>query len=317
MYIAPQPSIISTTFTPKTQKIYVKYIYIYLTEGWFTILSLDHAFKRWFYKMGCKKMASNKMYLFVLLMIIGGVALSGCSNGDPGVDDIPSEYEETRSINIGNDISLTQYEVETQDSSQVLNDLQQTAENEGWEVMANWEGDFAGYEVGVALEKDDQFMAINTAVNDGNTTATVITGSKEAADVAGMNDDGTTSQVTEEESDAPPTTDVDGQDFADAPRYPDSVRIDYASLTTGSDVDQEEVYYLTSDNPEDVKSFYENELEAQGWENIQSQMLTEKGDVRIYVTATKGSKTLELGTQPSSDYDGMTEILIYIETRTG
>ncbi|KXS44804.1 MAG: hypothetical protein AWU58_1120 [Methanohalophilus sp. T328-1] len=261
-------------------------------------------------------MASNKMYLFVLLMIIGAMALSGCSSGDPGVDDIPSEYEETRSINLGDNISLTQYEIETQDSSQVLNDLQQTAESEGWEVIADWEGDFAGYKVGVALEKDDRIMGINTAVNGNITTATVITGPRKGVNVADMNNDETSSQVAEEEPDAPPTTDVDGQDFADAPRYPDSVRTDYTSLTTGSDVTQEKVQYLTSDNPEDVKIFYENELEAQGWENIQSQMLTEKGDVRIYVTATKDSKTLEIGTQPSSDYDDMDEILIYVETRT-
>jgi len=103
-------------------------------------------------------MVSNKMYLFVLLMIIGAMALSGCSSGDPAVDDIPSEYEETRSINLGDNISLTQYEIETQDSSQVLNDLQQTAESEGWEVIADWEGDFAGYKVGVALGKDDRIM---------------------------------------------------------------------------------------------------------------------------------------------------------------
>jgi hypothetical protein len=267
------------------------------------------------YNMGCRKMASNKMYLLVLLIIIGAMALSGCSNGDLGVDDIPSDYEETRSINLGDDISLTQYEIETQDSSQVLNDLQQTAESEGWEVIADWEGDFAGYEVGVALEKDDRVMVINTAVNDGTTTATVITGPRDAANVADMSNDGSTSQVAEEESNAPPTRDVDGQDFADVPRYPDSVRIDYRSLTVDSDIDREQVDYLTGDNPEDIKEFYENELEAQGWDIIESLILTEKDDVGVYVRASKDTKTLELGTQPSSDYDDMTEIIIYVETR--
>ena len=179
-------------------------------------------------------MTLNRIHFFVLLSLIGLIALSGCLNGDSGFDDIPTDYEETRSINLGNDISVTQYVIETNASSQVLNDLRKMAENDGWEVIADWKGTFVGYEVGLALEKEDKVMVINTAVSNGATTATIISGPKEAADLVDMNNDSPSHTVDEEEyiTGVPPTKDVDGQDIADVPRYPKSVRIEYLSLTT-------------------------------------------------------------------------------------
>ncbi len=262
-------------------------------------------------------MTLNRIHFFVLLSLIGLIALSGCLNGDSGFDDIPTDYEETRSINLGNDISVTQYVIETNASSQVLNDLRKMAENDGWEVIADWKGTFVGYEVGLALEKEDKVMVINTAVSNGATTATIISGPKEAADLVDMNNDSPSHTVDEEEyiTGVPPTKDVDGQDIADVPRYPKSVRIEYLSLTVDSDHEKEQVEYLTADNSEDVKIFYENELEAQGWENIISQALTQRDDVGLLMEANKDSRTVQLATQSSSDYEDMNKIIIYVERR--
>ena len=247
-----------------------------------------------------------------------GIALSGCLNGEPALNEIPADYEETMSINLGDDITYTQYLIETQDSSQVLNDLKQIAENEGWEAIADWEGTFVGYEVGVALEKDDNVMIINTEVEDESTIATIITGPKEGADIAGMNDEVTTPPTDEGEYvpvDEPPTTDVDGQDFTDVPRYPNSVRINYLSVTVDSDTDKEQVDYLTDQELESIKEFYENELDVHGWEVVTAMIVTERDDAQLFIEANKDNEYLKLGTQPSSDYDDMTEIMIYVETR--
>ena len=87
------------------------------------------------------------------------------------------------------------------------------------------------------------------------------------------------------------------------------------AVTVDSDHEKEQVEYLTADNSEDVKIFYENELEAQGWENIISQALTQRDDVGLLMEANKDSRTVQLATQSSSDYEDMNKIIIYVERR--
>jgi len=230
-------------------------------------------------------------------------------NGEegPGGMAIPGDYEETQSMEVEEGITMTQYFVD-EDSTQVLNDLQDSAEDAGWEVMAEWESTVAGYDVGVALEKDDRAMVISTVDVNGQTNAIILEGPVDTVDpdVDEENDE-EENDVDEEEE--PPTQDVEGEDLEDVPRYPDSVLTSY---DTGEWTENDEEYlaailhYLAEEDAETIADWYESELPDYGW-NIQ---VAGEDNGEHYIYAEDEPFGLGIIIESSDDYEGYSEIEI-------
>ncbi|ADI74039.1 hypothetical protein Metev_1158 [Methanohalobium evestigatum Z-7303] len=261
----------------------------------------------------------KKIYLTMILLLFGVITISGCVNGDgesePDGIENPNDYEVTNQFNV-EEVTITQYVVDTEDSSDVLSELRQSAEDEGWNVRAEWEGDIAGYDVGIVLEKDNEFLALNAVESDGQTDAWVIQG---PIDVIGTDGSGTADTGGDDETDSgesAPTTDVGGEDIPDVPRYPDSVRTEYTSVDEKGKI----IKYITDDSPEDVMNFYLDTLESEGWTNIRSGDESDSsGELIRYIQGFKEDEnrvvSIEIG--PTNKYDDKIEIHIGLNEEGG
>lgn len=103
--------------------------------------------------------------------------------------------------------------------------------------------------------------------------------------------------------DEPPTEDVPGEDLADVPRFPDSVRTYYS----GDDWSFRFIDYLTEASLEDIVSFYESQLPDHGWTINYSEPYW---DDEWEIDAEKNGAWLRIEVTPSWNYRGYNEIWI-------
>lgn len=102
---------------------------------------------------------------------------------------------------------------------------------------------------------------------------------------------------------SPPKDDVEGEDLAEIPRFPGSIRITYESSVSVSV--SVSIEYLTPANMTTVTEFYASELLARGWA---IEGMTFSGNkTEIYATKPKGG-FVTVNIENSKDYDGYTNI---------
>lgn len=95
----------------------------------------------------------------------------------------------------------------------------------------------------------------------------------------------TTTQPSEttEEGKALPSKDVTGTDLEVAPRYPDSVRVEYSKDPDGSFT---KITYQTKDSVDKVKEYYLDKMTSLGWQmtsSEESQLKFEKEPARLAI----------------------------------
>ncbi|WGI18115.1 hypothetical protein [Methanonatronarchaeum sp. AMET-Sl] len=244
----------------------------------------------------------DRKLLMLVLILVAAISVAGCVNGEgPGDISIPADYEEETSLEWG-DYAVTQYLVDSDNADEVLDELQDSAEDAGWEVTADWAWSVPGYNVAVALEKDDEVMGLHATGINGEVRATVITGPLDTNDVDNGEED-----TNDNDVDQPPTEDVDGEDLEDVPRYPGSVLIEHRTGTYNDDF-AAELLYLTEDQGDEVSDFYEITLEDEGWENINTGSETVDGETEYWVASYMQDQEVGIYIYPSSDWEDHTII---------
>jgi hypothetical protein len=255
-------------------------------------------------------------------VIVGGWTtaiglLAGCTGGDSGADDsgettpggvpVPPEYEEDSTVPTPQEgVSIVQY-TGSGTADEALTSFKQSAEDSGWSergtitVLGKWSG--AGF------EKDDEILVFHAAESDGEVTVTVVHGPKDVLGSNGATETTDRTDTTEETDteETPPETDVQGSDISDVPRYPGSVRTEYARKETDTETEVV-VGYLAEATFQEVSDFYDDALPSNGW-TIQERIETDEAEGRV---ATKDSKKLEMYWENNSDYEGYLDIRIHV-----
>lgn len=257
-------------------------------------------------------------------VILGGIGagigfLSGCmgvdlpggggSASDGGGVSVPSGYEKQATVpNPKEGVTIVQYTGSGSPEDAVAA-FKSAAKDAGWSeegTVAVLEGEWSG----AGLKKDDEVMVIHATESDGQVMVTVVRAPEEQAGSDGTG--GTTDSSEETEpAESPPQSDVEGSDFDDVPRYPDSVRIEYWQQETDADLTIG-IKYLTDASFEEIFNFYDEALPDQGWTVAQSTQSAEEGGF----VATKDSKQVMIRWESNTSYDGYVDIeMVVVETK--
>lgn len=121
-----------------------------------------------------------------------------------------------------------------------------------------------------------------------------------------VNDETYANDETTGQGDRAPTSDSEGKDIDNVPRYPGSVRIQYTEYNNAAWV----TYIAQGAELEDIRDFYVEKLEDNNW-NIVINLL-QAGDGVVIQANSEGSN-MSLNAQPSSQYDDSIEIIIMVE----
>lgn len=240
-----------------------------------------------------------------LLVLLAGCTGFGPSGGEwAGGIAAPSGFEETSTPPIPEDgVSVSAY-VGSGSRDEALASFEQSARDAGWEPLdGRVEFSAAGTQYsGTAFEKGDEMLVLQVSETNGDIMVMVLKGPKEMAGTSTPSEDGDTSGDGGD-AETPPASDVQGEDIPDVPRYPDSVRTEYGSVTDQSGVVIVVAYHSEAD-PEEVASFYEEGLAENGWTDISK---FQRGG-EFAVTASREGESVTVAITDSTDYEGYTEI---------
>lgn len=237
---------------------------------------------------------------------IGG-SLPGGGSGEsaPGDVPVPSGFEKESTLPTPEEgVTIVRY-TGTGSSADAVAAFKGSAKDAGWSEVGSIEV-LGGKWSGAGFEKNDEVLVIHAEESGDEVTVTVVKAPKE---MAGSEVKTETTETTDEPGDgeSPPESDVEGSDIDDVPRFPDSVRTDYARNETDSEI-QILIEYIAEATVEAVGDFYEEALPDNGW-SIQQKVETDEGHG---IVATKGSKQVEMYWEASSDYEGSIEIGVYV-----
>lgn len=106
--------------------------------------------------------------------------------------------------------------------------------------------------------------------------------------------------------DDPPTTDAEGKDIADVPRYPGSVRTFYM-WWGDEDGDETMIYYLVeAETDREIMDFYAAELPKHGWGDL--DLMETSAFCGVY--AMKDGGSVDMVFSESEDWAGYRDILV-------
>ena len=253
------------------------------------------------------KMTSKKgMLPFVAVLVIGAMLISGCAGpkGETGSGGItvPSGFTKLPLIEHEYEgVTMTQY-MGSGTVADAASSFKAAFRAAGWTFMG--EGVVAAGYTGTGFEKGNEIAVIYAIQAGDQVTVMVIIGPKEVEEAP----EEERKEVTPEEV-GPPTSDVQGEDFADLPRYPGSVRVSYVSMSFGDAGRVSTVGYITSASFDEVVDFYEEKLPANGWDIIMSGFQIDEDEGQFWsLLASKGDKSVTVVCELSDEYPDYTSI---------
>ena len=254
-------------------------------------------------------------------LTIGLGLLAGCSGGGssgggggagatgPGGITVPSGFEGASAPPAPQEgVTIARY-TGSGSSSEALEAFKSAAGDAGWEGKGSVTV-MGGQWSGAGFEKEDEALVIHAEESDGEVVVTVVHAPKEQT---GMDDTGdstedTTTEEMETEEATPQQSDAGGEDHPDVPRYPGSVRTDYAHMES-SDQEITENKYVAEATVDEVGTFYEEQLPAHGW----TIDMTGVQNGQHGIIASKNGMQLQMAFEQSEDYEGHTNIHIVVQ----
>lgn len=222
---------------------------------------------------------------------LGDITGNGADTGIGGLA-IPSGFSETSAPSIGG----AEIKIYTGSGSgdEIAEQFRQAAIDAGWDVVGEQRAIFGGQYTGTAFEKGDELLLIQTIQTDDSVTVTAIIVPDDA-------DEAIDDEAPEDTGDdrTPPTEDVDGNDIEEIPRYPGSVRTSYGRFEAGGE-ETTMVSYLVEATTEELFEFYQDELEALGWDEVYTYQYNGSGQLQAWDENTAGIVTIE----PHGSFEG-------------
>lgn len=228
--------------------------------------------------------------------------------GGDGGFPAPSGFQESTSVPIPQEgVTATQY-TGSGTADKALSAFEQSAVEAGWEKKGEaGRISISGVESsGATFEKGNQVLFFQVTETDGTVNVLVVKGPKTVTEGSTPSGETTPSDGGDGgEAEGPPTTDVEGEDIPDVPRYPGSVRVGYFSVEDSSGKGAT-IGYIAEATPEEVESFYGEKMPSEGWTRV---LKMQQGGG----TATeweKGDRTTHISFAPHSSYEGYVEITV-------